>query len=140
MSKQQFSEKRETRIKIYDYDKIISRNFALMEKDLSENNVKLIKKFDMILVNESLSEARRSKILNTLLSLSRLLNKDWSETTYPHLPQNCSPVTPSVNREFFPQRKQLESFAKVTMKVALCCHLFYCNFSWRNTLIRTLVL
>ena len=80
MSKQQFSEKRETRIKIYDYDKIISRNFALMEKDLSENNVKLIKKFDMILVNESLSEARRSKILNTLLSLSRLLNKDWSET------------------------------------------------------------
>jgi len=43
MSKQQFSEKRETRIKIYDYDKIISRNFALMEKDLSENNVKLMK-------------------------------------------------------------------------------------------------
>ena len=79
MSKQQFSDK-EIKIKIYDYAKIISRNFALMEKDLSENNVKLIKKFDIVLVNESLSEARRSKILNTLLSLSRLLKKDWADT------------------------------------------------------------
>ena len=81
MSKQQFSDKKSSTIKIYDYQKIISRNFALMERDLSENNVSLIKKFDMVLVNESLSEARRSKILNTLLSLSRLLDKDWANTS-----------------------------------------------------------
>ena len=51
-----------------------------MKKDLSENNILLIKKFDRVLVNESLSDARRSKILSTILSLSRMLNKDWSET------------------------------------------------------------
>jgi len=51
-----------------------------MKKDLSENNCRLIKKFDRVLVNESLSNARRSKILGTLLSLSRMLKKNWDET------------------------------------------------------------
>ncbi len=51
-----------------------------MQKDLSEENFLLIKKFDRVLVNESLSDARRSKILGTLLSLSRMLNKDWNDT------------------------------------------------------------
>jgi hypothetical protein len=32
---------------------------VLMEKDLSENNVHIMKKFDRVLVNESLSDARR---------------------------------------------------------------------------------
>ena len=39
----------------------------------------MIKKFDRVLVNESLSDARRSKILSTLLSLSRMLKKNWDE-------------------------------------------------------------
>ncbi|MDH3765869.1 MAG: hypothetical protein OER82_08670 [Nitrosopumilus sp.] len=73
MSKQQISEKKHESIKLYDYDKIISRTFALMKKDMSENNLKIIKKFDRVLVNESLSDARRSKILSTILSLSRML-------------------------------------------------------------------
>ncbi len=81
MSKQQISGAKQGKIKLYDYDRIISRTFALMKKDLSENNVRLMKKFDRVLVNESLSDARRSKILSTLLSLSRLLNKNWDETT-----------------------------------------------------------
>jgi site-specific recombinase XerD len=80
MSNQKISGQTWDKIKIYDYDKIISRTFALMEKDLSENNVRLIKKFDRVLVNESLSEARRSKILSTILSLTRLLEKNWDET------------------------------------------------------------
>lgn len=80
MDKSQISGKKQGTIKLYDYDKIISRTFVLMEKDLSENNLKVIKKFDRVLVNESLSDARRSKILSTLLSLSRMLKKDWSET------------------------------------------------------------
>lgn len=50
-----------------------------MQKDLSQENVNLIKKFDRVLVNESLSNARRSKILGTILSLSRMLNKNWNE-------------------------------------------------------------
>ncbi|MEX0861123.1 tyrosine-type recombinase/integrase [Nitrosopumilus sp.] len=80
MSKQQISGNKLDKIRLYDYDRIISRTFALMQKDLSENNFRLMKKFDRVLVNESLSVARRSKILGTLLSLSRMLKKDWDET------------------------------------------------------------
>jgi len=79
MSKQQISGKKENKIRLYDYDKIIFRTFALMQKDLSENNFQIMKKFDRVLVNESLSDARRSKILSTLLSLSRMLKKNWDE-------------------------------------------------------------
>jgi len=80
MSKQQISDKKQDSIKLYNYDRIITQTFALMQKDLSENNFQIMKKFDRVLVNESLSDARRSKILSTLLSLSRMLNKNWSET------------------------------------------------------------
>jgi len=79
MSKQQFSGKKQDGIKLYNYDRIIFRTFSLMQKDLSENNYSLMKKFDRVLVNESLSDARRSKILGTLLSLSRMLKKNWDE-------------------------------------------------------------
>jgi hypothetical protein len=34
---------------------------------------------------------------------------DFSEITYPHFPQNLSPVTLSVNIPFFPQRPQTVS-------------------------------
>jgi len=80
MSKQQISGKKQDGIKLYNYDRIIFRTFALMQKDLSENNFQIMKKFDRVLVNESLSDARRSKILGTLLSLSRMLKKNWDET------------------------------------------------------------
>jgi len=80
MSNQQISGKKQDGIKLYDYDRIITRTLALFEKDVSENNFLLMKKFDRVLVNESLSDARRSKILGTLLSLTRMVNKDWSET------------------------------------------------------------
>jgi len=80
MSKQQISGSKQNKIRLYNYDKIIFRTFELMKKDLSQNNVLLIKKFDRVLVNESLSDARRSKILSTILSLSRMLKKNWDET------------------------------------------------------------
>ena len=80
MKNQQISGQKQGKINLYDYDKIINRTFALMQKDLSENNFRLIKKFDRVLVNESLSDARRSKILSTLLSLSRMLGTNWDET------------------------------------------------------------
>ncbi|MGD2107506.1 MAG: site-specific integrase, partial [Nitrosopumilaceae archaeon] len=80
MKNQQISGQKQGKINLYDYDKIINRTFALMQKDLSENNFRLIKKFDRVLVNESLSDARRSKILSTILSLSRMLKKNWDET------------------------------------------------------------
>ncbi len=80
MANQQISGQKHGKINLYDYDKIIYRTFALMQKDLSENNFRLIKKFDRVLVNESLSDARRSKILSTLLCLSIFLDKNWDAT------------------------------------------------------------
>jgi hypothetical protein len=41
----------------------------------------------------------------------------FSVITKPHFPQNCSPVTLSVNRDFFPQREQLEFGFKVIILV-----------------------
>ena len=81
MSKQQISGKKQEKIILYNYDRIIERTFALMQRDISENNYRMMKKFDRVLVNESLSLARRSKIFGTLLSLSRMLNKNWDEVT-----------------------------------------------------------
>jgi len=81
MSKQQFSGQKQDKIRLYDYDRIINRTFVLMQKDMSENNLQIMKKFDRVLVNESLSDARRSKILGTLLSLSRMVQKNWDETS-----------------------------------------------------------
>jgi len=48
MSKQQISGSKQDKIRLYDYDRIISRTFALMEKDLTENNFRLMKKFESL--------------------------------------------------------------------------------------------
>jgi len=63
-------------IGIYDYDYQLKNVFALLKKDLSENNVKLVTKYDIAMVNFSLSKATRHKNLKMILSLSRLLQKD----------------------------------------------------------------
>ena len=62
---------------IYDYDDRIKRTFNLIEKELSQNNVELIKKYDRLMILESLAKATRHKHLQTLLNLSRFLAKDW---------------------------------------------------------------
>jgi site-specific recombinase XerD len=102
MSKQQISSQKHGKIKLYDYDRIIIRTFVLMQKDLSENNFRLIKKFDRTLVNESLSEARRSKILSTLLSLSRLLDKNWDETNK----EDIEELVYNFNQKFSPNGQE----------------------------------
>ena len=68
---------------IYDYDYQLKNVFALLKKDLSQNNFKLVAKYDIAMVNSSLSKATRHKNLKMILSLSRLLQKDWvGVTTY----------------------------------------------------------
>lgn len=102
MNNQQISGQKQGKINLYNYDKIISRTFVLMQKDLSENNFRLIKKFDRVLVNESLSEARRSKILSTLLSLSRMLNKNWDETNK----EDIEELVYNFNQKFSPSGQE----------------------------------
>jgi len=47
--------------------------------ELSPENVELISKYDMEMVRQSIAIATRQKHLKTLLSLSRLLQKNWSD-------------------------------------------------------------
>ena len=68
-------------IGIYDYDYQLKNVFALLKKDLSKNNFKLVTKYDVAMINSSLSKATRHKNLKMVLSLSRLLQKDWVDVT-----------------------------------------------------------
>ena len=62
---------------IYDYDDRIKRTFNLIEKELSKNNIALIKKYDRLMILEGHAKVTRHKHLQTLLNLSRFLAKDW---------------------------------------------------------------
>lgn len=66
---------------VYDYDYLLDNLYSLLKKELSEKNFALIKKYDMNMVNSSLSKATRHKNLKMILSLSRLLQKDWIDVT-----------------------------------------------------------
>ena len=68
-------------IDIYDHDYLLKNVWNLIKKELSEQNVKLIRKYDKIMVNSSLAKATRQKNLKMILSLSRLLNKNWEVVT-----------------------------------------------------------
>lgn len=50
-------------------------------RELSSENVSLIKRYDREMVSQSMATATRQKHLRTLLTLSRLLNKDWKYVT-----------------------------------------------------------
>jgi hypothetical protein len=59
---------------IYDYDIRIERTYKLMEKDISANNVELIRKYDRSMIGESLAKATRLKHLQVILNLSFLMS------------------------------------------------------------------
>jgi len=65
------------RIKIYDYDYQIEHTYNLIKRDLSEENVKLIQRYDIEMVNAALAKGTRQKHLKMILSLTRLLKKYW---------------------------------------------------------------
>ena len=50
-----------------------------IERELSSENVSLIKRYDREMVSQSIAIATRQKHLRTLLTLSRLLNKNWED-------------------------------------------------------------
>ncbi len=68
-------------IQIYDHDNLLKNVYNLIKKELSQQNVELIQKYDRAMVNASLSKATRHKHLKMILSLSRLLNKNWIDFT-----------------------------------------------------------
>lgn len=68
-------------IKIYDYDLFLKQTWRLIEKELSLENVKLIQNYERSMVNSSLSKGTRHKHLKMILSLGRLLDKNWEQVT-----------------------------------------------------------
>jgi len=66
-------------IDIYNYDKRLERTHKLLKRDLSTKNYNFIKKYDQYLTREARAKAYRLKSINTLLTLSRILKKDWDQ-------------------------------------------------------------
>lgn len=66
-------------IEIYDNDKMIMQTFHLIKRDLSEEHCVLAKKYDVAMVKDTLGKTTRLKQLKVLLSLGRLLGKNWSD-------------------------------------------------------------
>ncbi len=68
-----------SKIGIYDYDDRIKRTFNLIEKELSKETVETIQQYNNVMITESMAKATILKHLQTLLNLSRFLNKSWNE-------------------------------------------------------------
>ena len=66
-------------IDIYGYDKRLERTHKLLKRDLSTKNYNFIKKYDQYLTREARAKAYRLKSINTLLTISRILKKDWDQ-------------------------------------------------------------
>ena len=64
---------------IHDYDSIMKGVERQIRNELSAENVELISRYDMEMVRQSIAIATRQKHLKTLLSLSRMLQKDWKD-------------------------------------------------------------
>jgi len=68
-------------IMVHDFERRIENEFMTIQSELSPKNVEIIKKYDMEMVKGSLSKATRLKHIATLLSLTRILKKDWNAVT-----------------------------------------------------------
>jgi integrase len=66
---------------IHGYEKRLAQVYRLLERDLSSENFQLIKKYDQMFVQQSLAKAYRCRNLNALLTLTRMLDKNWIDVT-----------------------------------------------------------
>jgi len=64
---------------IYDYDKEIDRIYAQAKKELSSPNYQLFEKYDQNMVNNSIAKATRRKHLRTIVTESRIYQKEWQD-------------------------------------------------------------
>jgi hypothetical protein len=64
---------------IHNYDQRIESVLKRIERDLSKQNVALIKKYHNAMILET-AKATQLKHLEVMLNLSRFLKKDWKST------------------------------------------------------------
>lgn len=69
------------RSSVYDYDSLAEGIVKLIRRDLSEEDANLIIKYDRMMVSLSMARSTRLLHLRTLLSLSRMLEKNWKDVT-----------------------------------------------------------
>lgn len=77
----QIHEFKNVKIEVHKYDKVIESVYGMIRRELSESNVALISRYDKELVRLSIAKSTRLTHLRTLLSLTRLLKKDWKDVT-----------------------------------------------------------
>lgn len=66
---------------IYEFDRSLKRTIAVIKKELSEENQKVIFEYDKVMARQSISKAARRIHAQNLLNLSRMLQKNWSNVT-----------------------------------------------------------
>ena len=62
---------------IYKYDRRIRLNYLNAKQVLSEENYALFESYDRSMVREALSKALRTKHLQTIITLSKMIDKNW---------------------------------------------------------------
>ncbi len=82
-TKQVQQNKRE--ILIHDFEKGLDHTLKAIKRELSVKNIDLIKRYDKEMVRHSLARGTRLKHLLIILSLSRILKKDWEDVTKPDI-------------------------------------------------------
>lgn len=66
---------------IYNFDAMMRYLILRIEKELSPENADLIKKYDAEMVKQGIAKPTRSKNIWALLTLSKILGKNWSQVT-----------------------------------------------------------
>jgi len=68
-------------IKVHDFDYRLYQTLNLIKRDFSKANARIIKKYDIEMINQTLAKATRWKHLQTLVNLTKMIKKDWEEVT-----------------------------------------------------------
>jgi len=77
MAKSLITKRKAQEFEIHPYDMRIDAIYKLIAREVSKNNVKLIKDYDHYMIRQSLAKATRLKHLQIILNLSRMIKKDW---------------------------------------------------------------
>lgn len=66
---------------VHDFDYRLYQTLELIKREFSKENARLIKKYDIEMINQALAKATRWKHLVTLVNLTRIVKKEWSKVS-----------------------------------------------------------
>jgi len=68
-------------IKVHDFDYRLYQVWELIKREFSKENARIIKKYDIEMTNQTLAKATRWKHIQTLINLTKMINKNWKDIT-----------------------------------------------------------